>query len=225
MRRALPLILIAAVLAVLWVSGLTSLLSWENLARWHTALALWVGGHPVIAPFAYIAVYATIAGLSVPQAAVVTIAGGLLFGTALGGICAVIGASTGATIIFLIARRAVPDRRGPRFEAIRARLQRDGFSYLLVLRFLPIVPFWVVNLAAAVSGIPVRVFAGATFVGIMPATFVFASIGAGVGAVLARGERPDLTILFSWPVLGPLLGLAAISLIPVAWRHWRTADA
>jgi uncharacterized membrane protein YdjX (TVP38/TMEM64 family) len=88
-----------------------------------------------------------------------------------------------------------------------------------------VVPFWLVNLAAALCGMRLSQFASATFIGIIPATFVIASIGAGVGSVLARGERPDLGVLVSWPVLGPLLALATLSLTPVIWRKWRTRHA
>ena len=101
----------------------------------------------------------------------------------------------------------------------RIRLAQDGFSYLLALRLLPLFPFWVVNLAAAVAGIRLIVFMPATFLGIIPASFVFSSIGAGVGAVLAEGHKPDLSVLFSAHVLLPLAGLAVLSLLPVLWRH------
>jgi uncharacterized membrane protein YdjX (TVP38/TMEM64 family) len=104
---------------------------------------------------------------------------------------------------------------------LREALRKDGFSYLLAIRLLPLFPFWLVNLAAAVSGMRLGPFALATLLGIIPATFVFSSIGAGVGSVLAAGGTPNLSIIFSLPVLGPLVGLAALSLAPVAWKKWK----
>ena len=102
-------------------------------------------------------------------------------------------------------------------------LQRDGFSYLLAMRLIPAFPFWLVNLAAAIGGMRLLPYATATLIGIIPATLVFASLGEGWATVLAQGRRPDLMVAFSPPVLLPLLALAALSLLPVAWRRWKAA--
>jgi uncharacterized membrane protein YdjX (TVP38/TMEM64 family) len=111
-------------------------------------------------------------------------------------------------------------RAGTLLDRIRPGLHRDGFSYLLALRLVP-TPFWLVNLGAALCGMRLLPFTVATLVGIIPATFVLAWIGAGVGDVLASGRSPDLSILFSAQILGPLSALAALSLVPVAWRWMR----
>jgi uncharacterized membrane protein YdjX (TVP38/TMEM64 family) len=116
-------------------------------------------------------------------------------------------------------------RGGATLTKLRRELRQNGFSYLLALRLIPVVPFWLVNLAAALCGMRLSQFAAATFLGIMPATFIIASIGSGLGGVLAEGQRPDLGVLVSWQVLGPLLALAALSLTPVIWRKWRTPHA
>lgn len=225
LRHLLPLLTLLAVLLAIWLSGVADQFSWEGLARHQADLAAWVAAHPLLAPLAYMAFYVVVAALSLPEAALVTVAGGLLFGTVLGGILAVIGATLGSIVLFLAARNALADRfvrRGGKVLA-RARdaLQREGFSYLLAIRLIPAFPFWLVNLAAAIGGMRLLPFATATFIGIIPGTLVFASLGDGLGAVLARGQRPDLTIVFSPRVLGPLLALAALSLLPVIWRHWR----
>jgi len=108
---------------------------------------------------------------------------------------------------------------------VREELRRDGFSYLLAIRLVPAFPFWLVNLAAALSGMRLLPYAAATVIGVTPATFVFASIGAGIGEVLAMGGRPDLSAIFSARILGPLIALALLSLLPVAWRRWKRTDA
>ena len=90
---------------------------------------------------------------------------------------------------------------------------------------MPAFPFWLVNLGAALSGMRLLPYAAATVIGIIPATFVFASIGAGLGDVLATGGSPDLTLIFSPRILGPLIGLAALSLLPVVWRRWKRSSA
>ena len=223
-RLLVPLGLIALI-AALWASGLTDRLSWAGLAREQAALKLWVTAHPLLAPCLFVLIYFAAAALSVPQGLLLTMTGGLLFGPFLGGALAVTGATTGAVTLFLIARSAFGDgmarRGGEAVGKLREALRRDGFSYLLALRLLPVVPFWVINLAAPLAGVRLLPFAAATFFGIMPATFIMASIGSGLSEVLARGERPDPGVVLSWPVLGPLLGLAALSLAPVVWKKWR----
>jgi len=223
LRRFLPLLLLLAAIAAVWWSGWLDQLSWTGLAAHRAALATLVADHPVEAPALFVVLYIAVAALSVPEAAVVTLAGGLLFGTVLGGILTVIGATIGATILFAVARSALAEplarRGGSVMRAVRDRLQRDGFLYLLSIRLIPAFPFWLVNLAAALCGMRLLPFAAATFIGIAPGTFVFASIGAGIGSVLAAGGRPDLSVIFSWPVLGPLVALAALSLLPLLWRR------
>ncbi len=228
-RRLIAPIVLIVLIAAVWVLGLTDRLSWSGLARNQTVLQDWVAAHPWLAPCLFVASYAASVALSLPQATLLTMAGELLFGTVAGGILAVIGATIGAVLLFLIARSAIAGsmatRGGAALGKLREELQRNGFAYLLAIRLLPVVPFWLVNLAAALCGMRLSQFAVATFIGIIPATFVIASIGAGVGGVLARGERPDLSSLVSWPVLGPLLALAMLSLTPVLWRKWRTRHA
>ncbi|MBV8614535.1 MAG: TVP38/TMEM64 family protein [Acetobacteraceae bacterium] len=227
MRYLKPL-LIALVLAGLalaaWHSGLGETLSWRGIARHQTRLVGLVGNHPVLAALIYWVVYTAWVAVSIPEASLLSVLGGLLFGTVLGGSIAVAGATTGAVIIFLIARStlagAMRRRAGTLLDRIRPGLHRDGFSYLLALRLVP-TPFWLVNLAAAVCGMRLLPFAAATLVGIIPATYVLAWVGTGVGDVLASGRSPDLGLLFSARVLGPLAALAALSLLPVAWRWMR----
>jgi uncharacterized membrane protein YdjX (TVP38/TMEM64 family) len=227
-RLIAPMILVLAIVAV-WASGLTNLLSWSALAREHASLKSLVAAHGLLAPCLFVVVYVASVALSLPQAGLLTFLGGVLFGTLLGGSLAVTGATIGAVLLFLIARSAFAEplarRGGAMLAKLREELRRDGFSYLLSLRLIPLFPFWLINLAAALCGMPLPTFAAATLIGIMPTTFVLASIGAGVSGVLTTGGRPDLGAVFSWPVLGPLLALAALSLTPVIWRKWRARGA
>lgn len=229
MKRVVPLLILVILAIAAWASGLTAYLSWAELARHQGTLLAAVADRPVLVPIVYVIVYAAFVALSLPQAVVVTITGGLLFGTMVGGALAVLGATLGAILLFLLARTAFGDslsRRGGAFmQTVRDGLARDGFNYLLAIRLIPVFPFWLVNLAAALGGMRLLPYATATLIGIAPGTFVFASIGAGIGSVLATGGQPDLGIILSLPVLGPLLGLAALSLLPVLWRRRRKSDA
>jgi len=224
-RHFVPLVLLAVAAVLIWRSGIAHALSWESLARHQAELMDWVGAHKLSAAAIYVAVYVLLVAFSIPESAIVTVAGGLLFGTLIGGTLAVLGSTLGSVIIFLVARTAlakiVARRARPLIKRIRPGLKRDGFHYLLALRLVPALPFWLVNLGAAVCGMRFWPYAGATLIGIIPATFVFASIGDGVGSVLAAGGHPDVSVIFSPRILGPLVGLAVLSLTPVVLRHMR----
>jgi uncharacterized membrane protein YdjX (TVP38/TMEM64 family) len=221
--RFLPLALIAAGMAAIFLSGLHRHLSWEALRDGRFALLDFVAANPVAAPAAYVLAYVCVTAFSLPGAAAMTLAGGFLFGTLAGGALAVIGATIGATAVFAAARTALGDRLRLRTGGMLARIEegfrRDAASYLLFLRLVPAFPFFVVNIAAALLGARPGVFVATTLVGIVPGTLVFASIGAGLGSVFDAGARPDLSVALSWPVLGPLLGLGLLALLPVAWRR------
>ena len=205
--------------------GLQRYLSFEALGRQQRELQGLVASHPVLAAGSYIVAYVLIVAISLPGSLVMTLAGGLLFGTVIGAACAVVGATSGAVLLFLAARYAVGDmlaaRAGPFMGRIRAGLEADGFSYLLALRLVPLFPFWLVNLAPALVRMRLVPFAAATFLGIIPGTAVFASIGAGLGAVLAEGRQPDLSVALRPQVIWPLVGLALLSLVPIAVRRLR----
>jgi uncharacterized membrane protein YdjX (TVP38/TMEM64 family) len=225
-RRAAPLAALAlgaVVAAVL----LGDLLSFEALARNRDALLAWRDDNRALAALGFVSAYVAAVAVSAPGAVWFTIAGGFLFGVAGGAALSVIGAATGATLLFLAARTALGDalraKAGPWLERARATFQRDEASFMLALRLTPVIPFFAVNLVPAFLGVSLRTYVWTTALGIIPGSVVFASIGAGLDALLARGERPDLGVILSWPVLGPLLGLAALSLAPVLWRRMREA--
>ena len=228
-RRFLPLLLLLVAIAAGWAAGLPQQISWASLARNQAVLAGWVASHPNAAPALYVVIYAVAAALSFPESAVITVAGGLLFGTLFGGALAVLGSTLGAVVLFLAVRYHLADalatRAGGFLDRLRPKLNRDGFSYLLAIRLLPAFPFWLVNIAAGLSGMRLLPYLAATLIGILPATFVYASIGTGIGEVLSAGGKPDLTIVFSPHILGPLVAMAVLSLLPVVWRHRKRSDA
>ena len=221
------MLLAVALMGLAYALGAQRVLSFRWLGERQQALHALVAARPGMAACAYLAIYAVAVALSLPGAVVLTLAGGLLFGTVLGGGLAVLGATAGAVLLFLAARYVVGDwlarRAGGLMARVRPALERDGFSALLALRLLPVVPFWLVNLAPALVGMRLGSFALATAIGIVPGTLVFASIGAGVGDVLAAGRTPDLGVVFRPAVLLPLVGLALLAMLPVVWRRWRVA--
>ncbi len=225
LRRFWPLLPIVAILAVAYALGLQDELSWTRLAARQTDLQALVAARPIGTAAGFVALYAAAVAVSFPGAVVLTVSSGLLFGPFLGAALTVTGATTGAIVIFLAARGALAPmlsrQVGSRLDWFRDGLARNAFSYILACRLIPVIPFWLVNLAPALLGARLVPFAIATFFGIIPASLVYASLGAGVGIILAAGGRPDLTVILTPPVLLPLLGLAALALLPVAWKARR----
>jgi uncharacterized membrane protein YdjX (TVP38/TMEM64 family) len=220
-RRVLPLGLLAGAWIVFMLVGGYRYLTFSALARNRDWLCGLVQQWGVLAALVYIAVYAFLVALSVPGAVILTLAGGFLFGTWVGGLCAVIGATLGATAIFLAARAGLgglAQRAGRFIGKLEAGFRADAFNYLLVLRLVPIFPFWLVNLVPALVGVRLPVYMLATFLGILPGTFIYASLGNGLGSVV---EEPDLAIIFKPSVLLPIIGLALLALAPVGYKRWR----
>src|SRR5260370_41005394 len=220
-RRLVPLgLLLAAGIAFLAAGG-HHYLSFKVLAENREWLCDLVARWGVLSAFLYVVVYAALVALSVPGGAVLTIAGGFLFGAWLGGLCAVVGATLGAIGIFLAARAGLgglAQRAGPFVGKLEAGFRADAFNYLLVLRLVFILPFWLVNLVPALVGVKLRTYVLATFIGIIPATFVFASLGRGLANVV---EEPGLAVLLRPSVLGPIAGLPVLALVPVGYKRWR----
>jgi uncharacterized membrane protein YdjX (TVP38/TMEM64 family) len=224
-RRLVPLSLLIAAGIAFMLAGGYRYLTFASLAENRDWLRDLVQRWGPVAMFFYVAVYAMLVALSVPGGAVLTIAGGFLFGTWLGTLCAMIGATLGAAGIFLAARAGLgglTKRAGPLVAKLEAGFRRDAFSYLLVLRLVPIFPFWLVNLVPALVGVKLWTFIGATFIGIIPATVIFASLGNGLGSVF---DEPGPAILMRPSVLLPIAGLGLLALVPVGYRKWRDKRA
>ncbi|MGO8919474.1 MAG: TVP38/TMEM64 family protein [Stellaceae bacterium] len=222
LRRLLPLLVLVAAIAGFFASGLGRYLSFAALAEHREWLLGAVARAGLLAPLAFIAVYATVAALSVPGGLFLTVAGGFLFGTWLGGASSLIGATLGASIIFLIARSSLGDalrqRAGPFLRRVEEGFRENGASYLLVLRLVPLFPFWLVNLVPAFFGVSLRTFVLCSFFGMAPASFVYSSVGAGASALIEQGQTPDLHAIFQPRLLLPLIALAVLSLVPVLYK-------
>jgi uncharacterized membrane protein YdjX (TVP38/TMEM64 family) len=244
--RYLPLaLLIALSAAAAYASYRYNLLSLEKIVAYRDKLQDLVHAWGPMAVIAYSAAYVTIVALSIPGGVFMTILGGFLFGWLFGGAIASVSATLGAIFVFLIARTSVGDilarKAGPRLQKLADGFREDAFSYLLFLRFLPIIPFWMTNLAPALFGVRVETFAVATMIGILPATFTFATAGAGLDSVIAAQKETfeackasgrsdcafdlDVWSLLTPQILAAFAALGIMALIPVAVRHWRRRKA
>lgn len=231
LRRLLPLIVIAAAMVVVFSTGLHRYLSLSALAENRAALQGFVQDNLLVAMLAYAAVYIAAVVLSVPGAVILTIGGGLLFGWMIGGTLTVLSATAGATGIFLVARtaagQALADKAGPFVGKLAEGFKQDAFNYMLFLRLAPLFPFWIVNLAPALLGVKLRTYVLATLIGIIPGTFAYSFVGAGLDSVIAaqeaqcaeRGADPctfDLSVqgLLTPEIIAAFALLGLLALIP-----------
>lgn len=225
LKRLLPLALIATVVVLFMALDLARFISFDSLKEHREALNGWVSAYPLLAPLAYMLLYIVIVAFSLPGGAVMTIGGGFLFGALPGGIYAVMGATMGATALFLIAKTSVGDflmsKAGPGINKLQAGFSDNAMSYMFVLRLVPIFPFFLVNLAPAFLGVSLRVYLIATFFGIMPATFVYALAGSGLGSVFDQGGEFSMQSILTPEMMAALAGLALLSLIPVLYKKFR----
>jgi uncharacterized membrane protein YdjX (TVP38/TMEM64 family) len=232
-KRFLPLLIAASVLGIILLNGWHRQLTLENMFAFRDRFQTAIQANLPLALLAYIASYATAVALSVP--------GALIFGWLLGGVAAVIAASIGATVLFLIARSAFGEslrrKAGPGIGALVDGFQKDAMSYLLFLRLVPAFPFFLVNIAAAIVNVPLRTYIVASVIGMVPATFAFASIGAGLDSVFAKSKADQAACaalkglaacplelstksLVTKEILIALTLLAVVALIPIAYKKW-----
>jgi len=224
-RRLLPLAILALGFGLFFALGLHRYVTLDTLRDNRQALSQWVEANRLWAIIVYMGLYALMVAFSLPGGLVATLTGGFLFGTVIGGAATVFAATAGATVLFIVAKSALGDLLRAKAGSAVARMEEgfraNAFSYLLFLRLVPAFPFWLVNLAPAFLGVRLSTFVAATFIGIIPGTFVFASLGAGLGAVFERGEQPNLGLIFEPRVILPILALALLSLVPALYRRFR----
>ncbi len=219
--RHLPLLLILVV-AVLGALTLSDYLNFETLRDNRETLLAFRDQHYLALVVVFVAIYVLIVSFSLPGAAVASVTGGFLFGLATGTALNIVAATIGASIIFLAARWGLGASMTAKLEAsdgtlkkIKDGLRANEISVLFLLRLVPVVPFFVANLLPAMVGVKFRNFILTTALGIIPGALVFTWIGVGVGEVFARGETPDLSLLWEPYVLGPILGLCVLAALPI----------
>ena len=224
LRKAAPLAALAAIAGLVFWFDLDRYLTFAALKEHRSLLVSFVEDHMLLAVLTYVAVYALATAVSLPGGALLSVAGGFLFGAWFGTVWIVVAATLGASGIFLIARSALggPLRRraGPALRRMEAGFSENAFSYLLTLRLIPLFPFFLVNLVPAFLGVTLRTYVGATVIGVIPGAFVFASSGVGLGSVFDSSESFSVGSVVTPEILVALTGLGLLSLLPVAYK-WR----
>lgn len=244
LRRWAPLAVLAALMALAFAMGWHHYLSFKTIGLNYEALKAFIADNLVVALLAYVVLYILVIALSLPGGLVMTLSGGLLFGWFLAATATVVGATIGATIVFLIAKTSFGEtlaaRAGPWLGKLRAGFQENALSYLLFLRLVPAFPFFVVNLAPALLGVPLRTYVLGTFFGIIPGTTAFSVLGAGLGSAVesqnaiynaclsehasnaqaACTYSIDTKALVTPELLAAFVLLGVVALIPVALKKW-----
>lgn len=227
LARLLPLAAIAVVAAI-GAFTLKDYLSFQALADNREALIAFRDANYVATVGAFILAYVVIVAFSLPGATIATLTGGFLFATFPGALFNVTGATLGAVLIFLAARYGLGEKLSTKMNAsqgsvrkIKQGIDDNQWEMLFLIRLVPAVPFFVANLVPAFVGVPLWRFAVTTFLGIIPGAVVYTSVGAGLGEVFARGETPNLGIIFEPHILLPILGLCALAALPIVLKAIR----
>ena len=249
--RWLPLLAIVAVAGLVVAMGWHRYLSLKTIGLHYEAFRHFISQNLAGALALFILTYVAVVAFSIPGALIMTLAGGLLFGWPLGAPATVIGATLGGSIFFLIARSSLGGplaaKAGPAIQRLRAGFRENALSYMLFLRLVPAFPFVVVNLAAAVLGVPLRTYVLGTVLGILPATLAYSVAGAGLGSVIeaqnaayrscldrlgggpaAEAKCPytiDTSTLATKELILALALLGLVALIPVALKKWKARNA
>ncbi|MBL4785737.1 MAG: TVP38/TMEM64 family protein [Cohaesibacteraceae bacterium] len=237
-KRWIPLLLIAGVTIFGLFQGWHQHLSFSSLIRHRAELEAFVSNNLAVALLSYAVIYVVAVALSLPGALFLTLAGGFMFGWALGGVVTIFSATLGAMIIFLVAKSAMGEalrnKAGPFVNKLAAGFQENAFSYLLFLRLVPVFPFWLVNLAPAMFGMSLRPYMIGTFIGIIPGTFAFILAGSGLEDVIAKQETSnsgclqggtcdfDVSLIFTPQLIAAMVALSLVALIPVLVKKVRS---
>lgn len=226
--RLLPIAVILVV-AVIGFFALRDYLGFEALRENRESLIAFRDMNYTLTVLVFIGLYTLIVAFSLPGATIATLTGGFLFATFPGALFNVISATLGATAIFLAARWGFGERLGAKLQKsqgavkkIKKGIDENQWSMLFLIRLVPAVPFVVANLVPSFMQVPTHRFVISTFLGIIPGAVVYTSVGAGLGEIFARGETPDLGIIFEPGILLPILGLCALALLPILIKAVRS---
>lgn len=218
-KKFLIAAVVAALIALFFAFDLRRFLTLESLKTNRDALITVYQKNRFAMAGAFIAIYISQTALSLPGAAILSLAAGAVFGVLMGTVYVNIGATVGATLAFLVARYlfhdVIQNKFGPRLEKINRELETRGFNYLLFLRLVPVFPFFLVNLGAGLTKVPLRTFFFGTMIGIIPGSIVFCNAGASLATITGVSEVASPRVLGSFALLG------LFALVPVFYQKFK----
>ncbi len=229
LKRIWPLLVIVGALAAFFALGGPKYITLDALRENQDMLKAFVADNFALAILGFIVIYASLVAISFPGAGFLSIFSGFLFGIVPGTMAAVVAATTGATIIFLVTRSAfgtgLAAKAGPFMQKFEKGLKENELSYLFILRLVPIFPFFIVNIVPALFDVKVRNYVLSTLFGIIPGGLVYVSVGNGIGDALSAGQDVPLSgLMFRPAVILPIVGLMLLSTIPIIYKKY-TAKA
>lgn len=221
-KKIAPLFVIFCAVILFFAFDGHHFLTFEKMAQHDDALKAFIKENFLSSFLVFILLYAAVTAMSIPGATIGTLFGGYLFGIFVGSQAVIIGATLGACLIFLAAKTALSglfkNKVSSSVGEFKKGFQENAFSYLLFLRLVPLFPFWLVNIIPAFLGVSFQTYLLATFLGIIPGTIVYVSVGNGLGIIIDQGKEPDMGIIFSPEIFLPILALAFLALIPIIYK-------
>ena len=221
--KATIAVFIVGVIAAFFFFDLGRYLSLDALKQHRDQLMIFTQTHYAVSVMLFILAYIVVAGLALPGAVILTLAGGFLFGSVFGTLFVNLGATTGAVLAFLASRYllhdAVEQKFGKWLGPFQEGFAKNAFSYLLTLRLIPLFPFFVVNLVSGLTRVNVGTYAVATAIGIIPGSFVYAYAGRQLGSINTLKE------IASPNVIGAFVLLGLFALIPIVYKKFTARPA
>ncbi|MEW5737170.1 MAG: TVP38/TMEM64 family protein [Thermodesulfobacteriota bacterium] len=226
-RIALALVIVALV-AAFFALDLGRYVNFSYIKASQTRFAEVYAGHPLAVIAVYMAIYILVAALSLPGAAVLTLLGGALFGVVTGVVAVSFASTIGATLACIVARFLLRDMMARRLSGfmgkINAGVEREGAWYLFGLRLVPVFPFWLVNLAMALTSMKLSTFTWVSQLGMLPATIVFVNAGSELARISSLRSILSPGLLISFAILGVFPIAAKKTLDFVKKRRAEKAD-
>jgi uncharacterized membrane protein YdjX (TVP38/TMEM64 family) len=214
LKKGLIFLVLLAAVVLFFMSDLKQYLTLDSLKNNRQILLDYYARHQAVTIAAFMAVYIIQTALSLPGAAILSLAAGAIFGSIMGTVYANIAATIGAALAFLVTRYLLRDvvlnRFGEKLDGINRELEQRGFNYLLFLRLVPVFPFFLINLAAGLTRLPLRTFFLATMIGIIPGGFVFVNAGASLASIDSISGIASPRVLGSFALLGLFALLPAL---------------
>ena len=223
MKKFIPIIIIALAFLLAFLLGAKDI-TFDDFISNRDQILIFRDSNLTFSVMIFMLIYISAVTFSIPGATVLSVTGGFIFGLELGLILNVVSATIGATFLFLAVRLGFGNLFGKfekgsvKFSDLIEQLKANEINLLLLLRLIPVVPFFAANILPAIAGVSVKNFFWTTFLGIIPGGFVFTLIGANAGNFFDRGEAPDLTVFWSFEFLGPLICLIVLVALPMFLR-------